>query len=440
MIAVAAGLVTEGKEARDDRGILNRPGLGAWDGSGDSHSWADYLGVESLSEKEARDDTTRATVGLGTERGGKGHDSQEARATAERCNELVRLRRDEGWLWEAVRGKLSAPQHHSNQIPLVTGGHKPLLQCAGTSSDRQEGEDVNDLARAADRWPGRAAAVNITCPAQENRGPGSSPTHTGSGVAREHALEKPRNADLLGYRRMVERPKPLGKGRLQEAVRVSGGESCYADLLCIGDIWQVLVPELPWLADGVAYRRGVGAQQGERDTALLQDMFVPPMARSEPTAVVGVGAREALAGDKGAIEEAVRIEGSFTVTHYGESYNGQPLGCGGGHGSRDAYYHSDDPTILAVGPSRYAEWPCGTRIRLCSRTQSESDLREEPLSETVSLRLQGVRCIVVVRVDSCPGCGPFLLDLSESANGALCATERYPYPHTCGPITVEVIE
>ena len=44
------------------------------------------------------------------------------------------------------------------------------------------------------------------------------------------------------------------------------------------------------------------------------------------------------------------------VTHYGVSYNGQPLGCG------DGPYRSGDFSVIAVGPARYSEWPCGTRL------------------------------------------------------------------------------
>ena len=45
---------------------------------------------------------------------------------------------------------------------------------------------------------------------------------------------------------------------------------------------------------------------------------------------------------------------SGIATHYGYSYHGQRMGCGGDR------YDSYDPTIVAVSPARYAEWPCGT--------------------------------------------------------------------------------
>ena len=83
----------------------------------------------------------------------------------------------------------------------------------------------------------------------------------------------------------------------------------------------------------------------------------------------------------------------FTATRYGESYNGQPLGCGGA-----GLYSSGNPTILAAPPTRYKEWPCGTVLQLC---------------------YQG-RCLEVTRVDSCPGCGHTHIDLSESGIAYLC--------------------
>lgn len=92
------------------------------------------------------------------------------------------------------------------------------------------------------------------------------------------------------------------------------------------------------------------------------------------------------------------------ATHYGESYNGQPLGCGTGD------YRSDNPEIAAVSPARYAEWPCGTRLRVCGPAG----------------------CAVVTRHDACPGCGPNVIDLSESANRLVCGVPE----HTC-EVTIE---
>mgnify|MGYP001579982932 CR=1 FL=1 len=100
-----------------------------------------------------------------------------------------------------------------------------------------------------------------------------------------------------------------------------------------------------------------------------------------------------------------QIEGY--ATHYGESYNGQRMGCSG------APYRSEDPTILAVGPGRYAAWPCGTRLLVTG-----------PVGE-----------IVVTRQDSCPGCAPNVLDLSERGNELVCGAP----PHTCR-VTIRVLD
>lgn len=84
------------------------------------------------------------------------------------------------------------------------------------------------------------------------------------------------------------------------------------------------------------------------------------------------------------------IEGIATA--YGPSYNGLPLGCGGG------VYSSDDTSIVAVGPARYQKWPCGTSIRVCG----------------------AAGCIEGVRRDSCPGCGANHVDLSEAGLITVC--------------------
>lgn len=66
-----------------------------------------------------------------------------------------------------------------------------------------------------------------------------------------------------------------------------------------------------------------------------------------------------------------------TATHYGESYNGRPLGCGG-------TYWSSDPSIAATPWTRERGhlYPCGTVLRLSG-----------PAGE-----------LVVVVQDACPGC------------------------------------
>ena len=80
------------------------------------------------------------------------------------------------------------------------------------------------------------------------------------------------------------------------------------------------------------------------------------------------------------------------VTHYGESYNGQPLGCGTGD------YSSGDVSIVAVAPARYSAWPCGQLLRVCG--------------------VSG--CIDAVRQDACPGCAADQLDLAEAGIAQVC--------------------
>ncbi|HWO72572.1 MAG TPA: hypothetical protein VNN21_03350 [Dehalococcoidia bacterium] len=80
------------------------------------------------------------------------------------------------------------------------------------------------------------------------------------------------------------------------------------------------------------------------------------------------------------------------VTHYGESYNGHGLGCD------DTVYSSFDPTIVAVGPGREREWPCGTAFLICGAGG----------------------CLWAERRDACPGCSPYVIDLSERGLYLVC--------------------
>ena len=106
----------------------------------------------------------------------------------------------------------------------------------------------------------------------------------------------------------------------------------------------------------------------------------------------------AVAGLKGSVSESANgltplstLDDAW-VTHYGASFNGQALGC-------DATpYASDNASIVAVGPARDAEWPCGTIMRVCGPGG----------------------CIVAQRVDGCPGCGPYHIDLSEEGLLLVC--------------------
>lgn len=88
--------------------------------------------------------------------------------------------------------------------------------------------------------------------------------------------------------------------------------------------------------------------------------------------------------------EGVWIDGK--ATHYGEAYNGATLGCGTGT------YSSSNVSIVAVSPSRYADWPCGTVFEVCGASG----------------------CIHGTRHDACPGCTSNHLDLSEAGITAVC--------------------
>ena len=98
-----------------------------------------------------------------------------------------------------------------------------------------------------------------------------------------------------------------------------------------------------------------------------------------------------------AADQQSEIEG--IATHYGVSYHGQRMGC---YGDR---YDSYDPTIVAVSPARYAEWPCGSNLLVTGPEGS----------------------IMVTRQDACPGCSPNMIDLSEAGSIAVCGGR----PHTC---------
>lgn len=96
-----------------------------------------------------------------------------------------------------------------------------------------------------------------------------------------------------------------------------------------------------------------------------------------------------------------------TATHYGYSYHGQRMGC-----ANAGSYSSYDPTILAVGPSRYAEIPCGTQVQITGPAGT----------------------IITTRQDSCPGCSRNMIDLSEQGSIEVCGGR----PHTCR-VTMEIL-
>ena len=102
------------------------------------------------------------------------------------------------------------------------------------------------------------------------------------------------------------------------------------------------------------------------------------------------------------------IASTTYLTHYGESYNGQVLGCGYGN------YSSDDATIVAVGPARSGSWPCGTLLQICGP----------------------VKCTLAMRKDSCPGCSPYVLDLSEAGIGEVCGAGTDVCQATVNPVVL----
>jgi len=121
----------------------------------------------------------------------------------------------------------------------------------------------------------------------------------------------------------------------------------------------------------------------------------------------------------------------FSATHYCRDYEDCPY-TGSGMGCTGQPYDPYDPTIVAVGPSRYAEWPCGTRFRVCA--QGNANRSGAPLDGAKKVgNVPSVQCVDVVRVDSCPGCSHYLVDLSEAAFEAL----GFRLEQGVGRVTVE---
>lgn len=100
-----------------------------------------------------------------------------------------------------------------------------------------------------------------------------------------------------------------------------------------------------------------------------------------------------------------RIHGR--ATHYGWSYHGQRMANG-------QPYSSYDPSIVAVGPARYAQWPLGTVLEISGPA--------------------GV--IETVVQDRCPGCSATMVDLSEAGSSAVCGGS----PMTCSVSIREVLQ
>lgn len=111
-------------------------------------------------------------------------------------------------------------------------------------------------------------------------------------------------------------------------------------------------------------------------------------------------------------------ERSGRATHYGVGFHGRTMGCGG-------VYSTYNPTIIAVPPSMYRAWPCGTTLVVSGPNGA----------------------IVGTRQDSCPGCDSagVIVDLSEAGHRAVCGvgtcwvTVR-PYVQESSPAPVLVEE
>lgn len=86
---------------------------------------------------------------------------------------------------------------------------------------------------------------------------------------------------------------------------------------------------------------------------------------------------------------------SFYATHYGPSYNGQTMGCGG-------LYSSENSTILAVPMAMNSQIRCGQEFRITAPNGN---------------------VLIVNRSDTCPGCGNKTFDLSEAGIKQLCGYE-----------------
>jgi hypothetical protein len=120
---------------------------------------------------------------------------------------------------------------------------------------------------------------------------------------------------------------------------------------------------------------------------------------------VGPGAGRVVL-DPGAGYNPAADVGIVGATHYGAQFEGRAMGCPGA-----GPYRSADPTIAAIGAELV---PCGTGLRVCGAAGG---------------------CIMVQRTDTCPGCGPTLIDLSEAGHAIVCG----PGGGRCG-VTVERIE
>jgi hypothetical protein len=115
------------------------------------------------------------------------------------------------------------------------------------------------------------------------------------------------------------------------------------------------------------------------------DGFAVPIPTAKPNSISGtVGPL---------LHSTGTLIGQGTASYYARSFEGGRTACGG------VFRHSD-PSVAAVSVSRSAVWPCGTRLTLSGPA--------------------GV--LMVVRSDSCGGCGPNDVDLSEAGFVRVCGS------------------
>lgn len=81
------------------------------------------------------------------------------------------------------------------------------------------------------------------------------------------------------------------------------------------------------------------------------------------------------------------------ATAYSDSLAGNMMGCNGA-----GPFSPADTSVIAVSPAQYAQFPCGTVLEVCG----------------------AAGCITGTRQDSCPGCGPYHLDLSRAGFNQVC--------------------
>jgi len=223
--------------------------------------------------------------------------------------------------------------------------------------------------------------------------------------------------------------------------------------------WTTLGCEYP---DAVARRRAqeppVAASGSPYAVLGREDAIMP----DDSNRMAGLGGSDADGRASAETEGGSPGAWPAIASHYGTQYDtdpGSPLGCGAmldlppttgvwpaqapdgscpGAGLTAGVYRSCDQLIVAVGPAHYADIPCGTWLRVCASNTNRGLDAPAAAPGSGDGQVPNVRCLVVSRSDSCPGCssqplGEYI-DLSESGLFFLCGGE-------CSvlSVTVEVI-